>query len=495
MTVWMLLPTQASAQYSQSVLYDFCQFEHCPDGNGPGYATLIFDAQGNLYGTTQAGGSLNSHGVVYKLTPGSGGTWSETVIYVFCQLSGCADGSAPYGGVIFDSAGNLYGTTQQGGSSANNGVVYKLTPPPGGSGPWAETVIHTFCEQGGCPDGSQPLSGLTIDAHGNLYGTTNSGGTGSGVVYELSPSGGSWNYSTLYQFCSLSGCADGRQPYTGSVIFDAAGNIYGNTEFGGAHGAGTVYELTPSGGSWTESVLYSFCPVSPQCHDGESPWGTMVFDRQGNLYGTATAGGANEQGDVFELSPAGGGSWTQSVILSFSPTGGIIPDAGLTIDVHGNLYGTTVQGGSPGSSSGVVYELSPSGGGQWTENLLWIFCTGACQDGQAPEAGVIFDAHGNLYGTTSRGGTENGGVVFELSPIPLIPTTTVLASAPNPSNLGQVVTMTATVTAQNGSTSDRHCEFRKQRGRHRIRHAEQFRRRDSAVRRIEHRYRQPASRL
>lgn len=191
---------------------------------------------------------------------------------------------------------------------------------------------------------------------------------------------------------------------------------------------------------------------SPQCHDGVSPWGTMVFDRQGNLYGTATGGGANEQGDIFELSPAGGGSWTQSVILSFSSSGGgIIPEAGLNIDAHGNLYGTTVQGGSPGSNSGVIYELSPSGGGQWTESLLWIFCTGACHDGQAPEAGVIFDAHGNIYGTTSRGGTENGGVVFELSPIPLIPTTTVLTSAPNPSNFGQVVTMTATVTAQNGS--------------------------------------------
>jgi uncharacterized repeat protein (TIGR03803 family) len=446
-----LWPISAKAQYNESILYNFCQAGHCADGHNPGFGTLIFDSQGNLYGTTLYGGTSNGNGVVYKLTPPAGGSgpWTESVIYEFCQLSGCADGAAPYSGVVFDSSGNLYGTTQQGGTSRGDGVIYKLTPPPGGSGPWSETVIHTFCEQSGCPDGSAPVAGLTGDSHGNFYGTVYSGGTGAGVIYELSPSGGSWNYSVLYNFCSLSGCADGEEPYTASLIFDASGNLYGNTGYGGAHGAGTVYELSPSGGGWAESVLYSFCPVS-QCRDGESPRGTMVFDPQGNLYGTATAGGANEQGAVFELTPAGGGSWTESVILSFSPSGGIIPEAGLIIDAHGNLYGTTIQGGAP-SSAGGVYELSPSGGGHWAETLLWTFCTGSCIDGVAPEAPVIFDTHGNLYGTTSGGGTESAGIIFELLPPTLVPTTTALTTSPNPSNLGQSVTMTATVHAQTGA--------------------------------------------
>lgn len=447
----MLLPQPMWAQYSESVLYNFCPLAHCSDGDNPGYATLVFDSQGNLYGTTLFGGPANGNGVVYKLTspPGGSGPWTETVLYTFCSLSNCSDGAAPYSGVIFDSSGNLYGTTQQGGSSHNAGVVYQLTPPPGGSGPWTETVIHTFCLQTGCPDGSGPLAGLTMDSRGNLYGTALAGGTGAGVIFELSPSVGSWNFSTLYNFCSLQGCADGEEPYTGSLIFDSADNLYGTTEYGGAKGAGTVYELSPSGGGWMEKVLYSFCPVS-LCHDGESPDGTMVFDPQGNLYGTATAGGLNGEGTLFELSPAGSGSWTQSVLLNFSPSGGIIPEAGLNIDAHGNLYGTTLQGGGA-NSGGVVYELSPTGGGQWTENVLWTFCTGSCLDGAAPEAGVIFDSHGNLYGSTTRSGSENAGVVYEVSPTPLIPTSTVLTSAPNPSNLGQEVTMTATVTAQNGA--------------------------------------------
>jgi uncharacterized repeat protein (TIGR03803 family) len=162
-----LWPMPAWAQYDESILYNFCQVTHCTDGDNPGFGTLIFDSQGNLYGTTLYGGTANGNGVVYKLTPppGGSGAWTETVIYEFCQLSGCADGSAPYSGLVFDSSGNLYGTTQQGGSSRSDGVIYKLTPPPGGSGAWTETVIHTFCEQSGCPDGSAPLAGLTSDSH------------------------------------------------------------------------------------------------------------------------------------------------------------------------------------------------------------------------------------------------------------------------------------------------------------------------------------------
>ena len=454
---FLMCPTRSFAQYNEALLYQFCHSDHCPDGNSPGTATITFDAQGNIYGTTRAGGGLLSNGLVYKLTPppGGSGPWTESVLYTFCSLTDCTDGGNPYGGVIFDAHGNLYGTTTYGGGSRKEGAVFELSPPVGGNGPWTETILYDFCPQPGCPDGSDPMSGLIFDNQGNLYGTTNQGGNGSGVVYKLSPAGGgSWNYSIIYNFCTVSGCADGRNPYTGSLVFDSAGNLYGTGQFGGAHGAGVVYELSPSGGSWTEQVLYSFCPQSG-CPDGEQPLSSVVFDAQGNLYSTASGGGAQGNGTVFELTPAGGGTWTESVLFDFCPAcaSGGIPDSGLTFDTHGNLYGTTAQGGSPLSNAGLVFELSPSGGGHWTQTVLWDFCsTQGCTDGISPQSNLVFDSLGNLYGTTVRGGFANGGVVYELSPPQLVPTSTVLTSAPNPSQLGQSVALTATVHAQNGVT-------------------------------------------
>jgi uncharacterized repeat protein (TIGR03803 family) len=431
------------------VLYNFCPQTGCPDGSGP-TGTPILDAHGNIYGVT-GGGGANNDGVVYEMTP-NGGTWSESVLYSFCSQSNCADGNQPHYPLVFDSQGNLYGTTVNGGTY-NGGVVYELSPPPGGNGPWTETVLYNICTTSTCSAGSVFVGGLIIDSHGNLYGTASEGGTHSeGLVYELSPNGGgSWTFTAIYNFCPQLGCPDGSGPQ-GSLIFDAQGNLYGTTTGGGANQAGTVFELSPgSGGSWTETVLYSFCPVSG-CPDGNAPQHNLVFDAQGDLYGTVLGGGANAYGGVFQLSPSGGGSWTEQLIASFCPgpncTNGYDP-MGLATDGH-NVFGVTAFGGGT-ANRGTVFELKFSG--QWIYNVLFAFCpSNDCTDygGGEPEAGAVLDAQGNIYGSTGSGALHSFGAVYELSPH-LISTSTVLTTAPNPAYYLENVTMTATVTAQDGS--------------------------------------------
>ncbi len=450
----VLLPgAWAQGQYNASVLYNFCAQNGCLDGDNP-TSPPLFDSHGNIYGVTSGGGT-NNQGLVYELTP-SGGTWIESVLYNFCPQSGCPDGGQPYYALALDSHGNLYGITITGGAS-NRGVLYELSPPSGGSGPWTETVLYNVCSLSGCPDGSQPVGGMILDSHGNLYGVDVGSGHGGGLVFELSPAGGgSWTYTVLYYFCSQKNCVDGSGP-AGGLLFDSHGNLYGTTEAGGANEAGAVFELSPgSGGSWTETVLYSFCPVTG-CSDGSAPVNALVFDPQGNLYGTVVSGGSTVYGGVFELSPAGGGSWTEQLIATFCPgpscANGYGPK-GLASDAHGNLFGDTAFGGNNGSNRGTVFELTPAGSGQWTYNVIYAFCPMEnCSDqgGGEPLVGVVLDAQGNVYGTTGAGGLYSHGAVYELSPAPLIVTTTVLKTAPNPSNVGEAVTMTATVTAQNGS--------------------------------------------
>jgi uncharacterized repeat protein (TIGR03803 family) len=448
----VFIPWKAPAQqYTQSVLYNFCPHSGCADGAAPS-GTPILDAHGNLYGVAGIGGA-NNKGVVYELTR-SGGTWTESVLYSFCQQSNCSDGSQPYYALAFDSQGNLYGTTVNGGSNSG-GVVYKLTPPPGGSGPWTESVLYNIC-QVTCQDGSGFIGGLVVDSHGNVYGAADGGGShGGGLIFELSPNGGSWTYSVLYNFCTLTNCADGSGP-SGGLIFDVHGNLYGPTASGGVNEAGTVFELSPNGANWSESVLYSFCPALG-CPDGNEPQFALVFDPQGNLYGAVNGGGANAYGGIFELSPSGGGSWTEQVLQSFCPgptcTNGYGPK-GVAADAHNNVFGDTAFGGGQ-ANRGNVFELSPLGGGHWNYNVIYTFCPQQnCNNdgGGEPLAGIVLDGQGNIYGTTGAGGLYSEGAVYELMPVPLIPTTTVLTTAPNPSNLGQAVTMTATVHAQNGST-------------------------------------------
>jgi uncharacterized repeat protein (TIGR03803 family) len=387
-------------------------------------ASLISDRSGNLYGTTDKGG-VQHGGTVFKLTPNKDGRWTESVIYNFCSLTNCKDGKNPSAGLIFDHEGNLYGTTGGGGGGAYGpykgcdnaylcGTVFELTPNADGS--WTESVLYSFCSVTDCLDGDGSGSGLVFDKVGNLYGTTVAGGDatgcslGCGTVFELTPKagGGGWTERVLYSFCSLTNCFDGNSPYA-SLTSDNAGNLYGTTVAGGdatscSLGCGTVFELTPkAGGGWTETVLHKFINNGK---DGYSPYAGVVFDTAGNLYGTTYIGGAYSDGTVFELMTKNG-SWTEKVLHNFNVKGGVAPTTNLIFDSVGNLYGTA------DGSNGKVWELTPIAGGGWSEKVLHSFIG---VDGSGPDASLIFDTIGNLYGTTLEGGTYNHGTVFELTP-------------------------------------------------------------------------------
>jgi uncharacterized repeat protein (TIGR03803 family) len=288
--------------------------------------------------------------------------------------------------------------------------VFELSPKHGGG--WTETVIHSF---GNGSDGTNPLGGVIFDGAGNLYGTTSAGGIhGGGTVFELSPKdGGGWTETVIHSFGNGN---DGVQPSYENLIFDAAGNLYGTTFEGGIHGVGTVFELSPRPSSgWTEVVLHSF---NFNSSDGAGPEAGLIFDSNGNLYGTTAYGGIHDScpencGTVFELSPKTGG-WTEKILHSFgSGTDGVNPVAALILDEAGNLYSTTAQGGI--HTYGTVFEMLPKEGGGWTETVLHSF--GNPNDGVAPLAGLIADEAGNLYGTTNSGGIHNNrGTVFEITP-------------------------------------------------------------------------------
>jgi uncharacterized repeat protein (TIGR03803 family) len=362
-------------------------------GNFP-YAGVIGDGEGNLYGATSRGGAADA-GVVYQLDSSG----QETVLYSFTDQ---ADGGSPYAGVIRDSAGNLYGTTNAGGA-AGYGVVYKVDTAG------QETVVYSFT---GGADGGMPNAGVIRDAAGNLYGTTTAGGagsgsSGSGVVYTVSPAG---QETVLYTFA---GGTDGSIPEAG-VIRDAAGNLYGTTLKGGATGGwGTVFKVDTAG---QETVLYRF----PTAADGGCPVAGLTSGPSGSFYGTTFSGGSSNAGVVFKLDAAG-----ETVLYSF--TGGADggwPMGGVISDSAGNLYGTASGGGIPNCTNGcgVVFKLDTTG----HETVLYSFTGG--DDGGQPEAGVVRDSQGTLYGTTYWG-ASGGGVVYKLSPAGV---ETVLASGGNP---------------------------------------------------------------
>jgi uncharacterized repeat protein (TIGR03803 family) len=386
--------------------------------NGPGDAGspgggLIFDKAGNLYGIGTSGG-VYGYGAVYELSPNG----KERVLYSFNPAAG--DGGNPMGGLIFDATGNLYGTTYAGGSGFA-GTVFELTPH--GNGLWEERILHNF--KLNPPDGSYPSAGLIFDAAGNLYGTTAKGGSGPcmngrflvgcGAVYELSPkAGGVWAGKIIYSFNGA--YEDGENPIA-SLIVDSAGNLYGTTIGGGSGGpinSGTVFELSPNGsGGWTEAVLYNFSNAGT---DGYNPGSSLVLDSAGNLYSTTNTGGLYDFGTLFELSPSGGGSWTETILHNFGGSGdGRIPQGGVIFDASGNLYGTADSDGdnSKGPNYGMVYEMTPAAGGGWTENILFTFDG---KDGYEPEFGVVLDGKGNLYGTTQYGGAYSAGNAFEIVP-------------------------------------------------------------------------------
>lgn len=408
--VLTLLLTELSAHAQETVLYNFCSQTGCTDGNSP-QSSLTTDGAGNLYGTTAYGGATNN-GTVFELSPNGVGGYNESVLYSFCPRTGCADGSGPiYSNVTFDSAGNLYGTTVFGGAKGD-GTVFQLSPKPGTGCPsgsntgngWCETVLHSFGLDG---DAIFPTNGLVLDKQGNLYGNALThahyhGVNCLGLVYELSFSTiDGWTYKGIYSprheiYDSLNN--DG-------LAIDSSGNLYG------AAGA-SIFELSPNGmGGWTPTIIHHF---------KVPPVGVPVPDSAGNLYGTTYFGGTGSCsggcGTVWKLSPHGG-KWTASILYSFQggSTDGSTPSAGIVLDSGGNIYGTTSFGGANGL--GTVFELAFNGA-SYQEEILWNF-NGT--DGDDPVDSLIL-VGGNLYGTTQYGGSAYSsmnfasGVVFEVNP-------------------------------------------------------------------------------
>lgn len=382
---------------TERVLYSFGA--SATDGQNP-IASLIMDSAGNLYGTTLNGGANGgtarssgspvTYGTAFKI--GADGT--ESVLHSFG--ANATDGQSPFGGLIMDSAGNLYGTTEYGGANGQatgmgDGTVFKI------SASGTESVFYSFGAT--ATDGVDPMSGLIIDGFGNFYGTTYGGGTiGYGTVFKINASG---TESILYSFGV--NASDGRGP-SGGLIMDSAGNLYGTTFSGGTIGNGTVFKIDPAG---AETILHSFGPGGS---DGAWPEGNLIMDSAGSLYGT-TSGAAT----VFKLSPGSGGTYTETILYFFP--GGEAPHAGLILDGAGNLYGTTDFGGV--YEEGTVFKLTLDVGGTYMETIVNSFSASAT-DGQRLLGSLITDSAGNLYGTTAYGGTygpvgDGYGTIFVIN--------------------------------------------------------------------------------
>jgi len=393
---------QSARAQTFTVLHNF---NNGPDGGEP-QAGLSMDRAGNFYGTASTGGNTSGIcsylpnpigcGTVFKLSrKGSG--WVFTPIYTF---SG-PDGAHPQARVIIGPDGTLYGTTYGGGSNVDGcngygcGTVFNLRPPAAACKsalcPWTETVLYSFQ---GFSDGVEPTFGdLVFDAAGNIYGTTPHGGQGDhGTVYQLTPSNGGWTETVLYRF--QGGSQDGATPY-GGLVFDSAGNLWGTTALGGTYNNGTIFQLVPSGGGWTENVVYKFHGEN----DGANPYAGLIVDQYGNFYGT-TYGYNGTTPKVYELSPSNG-SWTFTTLYSFGHNQGIIGK--LAMDAAGNLYGTNYY------DVPEVFQLTPSNG-VWTLTGAW----GGV--GSNPVGNVVLDSSGNLYTTTQGGGPSEVGLVFEITP-------------------------------------------------------------------------------
>ncbi len=391
LTVLVRQPVQAQ---TFSVIHSFT-------GGGDGaypLAGLTMDARGNFYGTTFGGGS--ERGVVFRLTK-HGTDWILTPLYSF---AGGNDGANPSGRVAIAGDGTLYGTTSDGGNGCGCGTVFHLSPSPSAPrsalAPWSETVLYRFMGIG--YSGANPQGDLIFDQLGNIYGTAEQGGNNDGgLVYELVASQ-DWAESVLYV---PGGGFSGQNPY-GGVVFDGAGNLYGTNSTGSGGAEGAVYRLSPSGADYSEQTLQVFSG-----NNGATPIGGLIFDPSGNLYGTTSGRGGNGYGTVFELTYANG-DWTFNTIYSFaSGNAGGGPEDKLAMDAAGNLYGTTYGDGMYGYGS--VFKLTNSNG-QWTYTSLHDF--GGGSDGGHPVSDIVFDAHGNLYGTASSSGMNNNGVVFEITP-------------------------------------------------------------------------------
>jgi len=388
---------------TERVVYEF-------QGGSYGYEPsggLISDHLGNFYGATFLGGrGGRGKGTIFQLSrpAGQGGHWTESVLYSF---TGGYDGAAPFGELIFDHAGNLYGIGQFGGYEGG-GVVFELKPQ---GATWKESVIYNFSNS------DSPVGGLAFDKAGNLYFATRQGGkNGEGSVIQLAPLQGGWAVTLLHSFRAGNG---GTNPVSGPIVGNS-GDLFGLTNDGGQAGDfGHVYELkapATRGGTWTARVLYAFQSVG----DGLWPIGRLVFDREGNLYGATLDGGASNSGNIFELTRQGD-SWSKTELYAFcgqsNCTDGALPNGSLIFDGKGNLYGTTENGGNYCTVCGVVFELTPPAtqGGTWTETVIYSF-DGLGNDPYEPMAGLTRGKYGRLWGTTVGGGAVQGGTVFKILP-------------------------------------------------------------------------------
>jgi uncharacterized repeat protein (TIGR03803 family) len=382
----------------ETVIYQFGA-----EGSGDGFQPnggLVFDASGNIYGTT-IGGGLAGVGTVFELSPLQDGTWQETILYNFCPggvQNGCPDGREPLAGLALDSNGNLYGTTYEGGANLFYGTVFELSPPKMQGGSWTEQVLWSF---GDTTDGKFPYAGVIIDAAGNLYGTTSeTSNAGEGMVFELSPGQNGWTETVLHIFClDYPDCSDGAQPMAG-VALDKAGSLYGTTEFGGGPGVGwgVVYELSPTKNGWVETVLKDFSAAT----GGRTSVG-ITFDPAGNMYGGLTEGGKDQCGGFFQLDP---------FAAYYLPGGyGCSPQANLVYS-SGALYGSTTQGGT--HTMGTIVKLSKKGNHP-TLTVLYDFCQQPnCADGSEPSGSpTLFN--GQIYGATILGGVNNTGVIYQVA--------------------------------------------------------------------------------
>ena len=394
LTVWLILSVVGPAS-AATKLKTLHAFQGGTADGGYAYGPLVIDKRGDLYGITEDGGSTNCGGygcgVAFKLTPGTG-PWKEKVFYA---LAPNAEGYASQNSaMIADNKGNFFGT-----DAYNDGDVYELSEA---GGVWTQNIIHTFTNS---PDGQGPNGGLVRDSSGNLYGvTTNGGANGSGAVFQLSPSsGGAWTESIIYSFNDSN---YGPSVAYGPLAIDASGNLYGTTVEGGTYGWGTAYKLSSSSGTWEETTLYNFtlnysAYVNPQ---------GVVFDTEGNLYGVTLYDGEYGLGTIYKLTPTQG-FWNKTVLHTFTGgSDGGNPYGGITIDSAGNLYGPSYAGGTYGY--GTIYKFVPSGSGG-IFSVMYTFRGG--NDGKNPAFPLTLDSSGNLYGV-SYGGAYNYGTVFEITP-------------------------------------------------------------------------------
>lgn len=395
-----------------TVLHAFTGYS---DGANPIGTGVTIDRAGNVYGGTGFGGLQGSQcyqsqtcGTLYKLTH-RGSNWTFSTIYSFHG----PDGATPDAPLLFGPDGALYGSTYYGGADCNYcGNVFRLQPPPtfcaSVSCSWKQTVLYDFAGQS---DGGQPGFGaMSFDAAGNLYGAASQEGSNNcGTVFELAHNGSQWSFNLLWTF---TGYTDGCSSWSG-VVFDPEGNLYGTTTEGGVNQFGTVFELSPSEQKWSLTPLHQFVNAS----DGNHSLGSLVVDPSGSLFGTNRYGGPGGAGEIFELSP-NAGTWDLTTLHSYS--GEVAgPQGPLVMDSAGNLYGTSLESGKYGW--GNVFKLTPSGSG-FTYTDLYDFTGGS--DGGWPTGQIVMDANGDLFGVTEIGGIKGGdicgtygcGLVWELTP-------------------------------------------------------------------------------